>query len=115
MKTEVENALARLPTEQEEDPKLKQILERIRENNPSVNPYYYVLNNVIITRPTPRENSWKVYVPKTLESPIIMDYHIIYGHMGPLKVVKALEEHFYIKGIHKKVRQTIKTYKLCQL
>ena len=34
--------------------------------------------------------------------------------MGPLKVVKDLE-HLYIKGINKKVRQTLQSCKICQL
>ena len=35
--------------------------------------------------------------------------------MGPLKVVKALSEHVYIKGINKKVRQTVRKCKICQM
>ena len=35
--------------------------------------------------------------------------------MGPEKVIKALEEHVYIKGIKKKVRQTVKKCSICQM
>ena len=35
--------------------------------------------------------------------------------MGPLKVVKALLEHLYIKGINKRVRQIIRSCQICQL
>ena len=35
--------------------------------------------------------------------------------MGPLKVIKALTEHVYIKGINKKVRQTVRNCKICQM
>ena len=37
--------------------------------------------------------SWKVVIPKALETEVILDYHSRYGHMGALKVMKALEEH----------------------
>ena len=35
--------------------------------------------------------------------------------MGPLKVVKALSEHVYIKGINKQVRQTVRKCTICQM
>ena len=44
-----------------------------------------------------------------------MDYHNRYGHMGPQKVIKALEEHIYIKGINKKVRQMVRKCSICQM
>ena len=44
-----------------------------------------------------------------------MDYHIRYGHMGALKVIKALEEHVYFKDINRRVRNYIKNCHICQL
>ena len=44
-----------------------------------------------------------------------MDYHVRYGHMGALKVVKALQEHVYIKDANRKVRNHIKHCHICQL
>lgn len=34
---------------------------------------------------------------KKMRMELIADYHKRYGHMGPLKVIKAISEHFYIK------------------
>ena len=38
-----------------------------------------------------------------------------YGHMGALKVMKALEEHTYIKNINRRVRECIRQCHICQL
>ena len=69
----------------------------------------------LFTQPATRINGWKLYVPKEAESSIIVDYHVSYGHMGPLNVIKALEEHVYIKSINKKVRQIVRKCKICQM
>ena len=61
-----------------------------------------------------RSNQWKLCVLKSLEQLIISTYHRIYGHMGPTKVVTALEEHMYVKGMNKKVRQVVKKCTICQ-
>ena len=56
-----------------------------------------------------------MYVPEVTEVAIIKDYHERYGHMGPLKVVKALSEHCYIKAINKRMRLVVRNCKICQL
>ena len=44
-----------------------------------------------------------------------MDYHIRYGHMGAIKVIKALEENVYFKDINRRVRRYIRNCHLCQM
>ena len=61
------------------------------------------------------DNGWKLVVPKTIEKEIITDYHVRYGHMGAVKVIKALEEHMYIKDMNRRVRQCIRTCQICQM
>ena len=58
---------------------------------------------------------WKIVILRAVEKDIIMDYHVRYGHMGALKVVKALQEHVYIKDANRKVRNHIKHCHICQL
>ena len=97
------------------DIKLKVIKESLENNDPTILAFYSIHNNLIFTCPTSRKQEWKLYIPKSVESSIIIDYHIRYRHMGPLKVVKALSEHVYIKGINKKVRQTVRKCTICQI
>ena len=54
-------------------------------------------------------------VRRSIEKELILDYHIRYGHMGAVKVVKALEEHTYIKDMNRRVRNCIKHCHICQL
>ena len=46
--------------------------------------------------------------PESDRKEITMDYHVRYGHVGALKVIKALEEHVYIKDINRRVHNYIK-------
>ena len=112
---DLEEVLKQIESHQNIDIKLKKIKERLASNDPTVLAFYCIHNNLIFTCPTSRKQEWKLYIPKSVESSIIMDYHIRYGHMGPLKVVKALSEHVYIKGINKKVRQTVRKCTICQM
>ena len=57
----------------------------------------------------------QVFIPKTIKKELIVDYHIRYGHMSPLKVIKALKEQVYIKNINRSVRMYIQTCHVCQL
>ena len=38
-----------------------------------------------------------------------------YGHMGAMKVIKAIEENCHIKSINRKTRNYLKTCLICQL
>ena len=112
---DLERILEQVKEQQINDPKLNLIKERLSHNDPTIIPYYCILNNLLFNRTISTNHSWKLYIPPTAESSIILDYHIRYGHMGPLKVVKAIKEHMYIKGINKKVRQTVRSCKICQM
>ena len=101
--------------EQIKDTRLTHIKNRIQNNDLKLLSFYQIYNNLMFTKSTTRDNRWKLYIPKTMETQIITIYHQRYGHMGPTKVIKALEEHVYIKGINRKVRQTIKKCGLCQM
>ena len=54
-------------------------------------------------------------MPAATEVALIQDYHERYGHMGSLKVIKALSEHCYMKAINKRVREIVKTCNIFQL
>ena len=58
---------------------------------------------------------WKVVIPKIIEKEIAVDYYVRYGHMGAVKVVKALHEHDYFKHMNRRVRKYIQHCHLCQL
>ena len=58
---------------------------------------------------------WKLVIPSIVEEQLILDYHIRYGHMGAIKVIKALEEQVYIKNIYRKVSKTIQKCHICQM
>lgn len=107
--------LNKVKEEQQNDDKLTKIKQRLQSEDPGITPHYQLYNNLIFTTPNINGNHWKLYIPKSLEIPLIQNYHQLYGHMGPEKVVKALEEHVYIKGINKKVRLAVRTCKICQM
>lgn len=55
----------------------------------------------------------KFLVPNTFK--VIQDYHIKYGPMCTKKSIKALEEHIYMRGLYRKVRNVVKTWRICKL
>ena len=76
---------------------------------------YCIHNYVLFVKNHVSQGNWKLVVPATIEDKIIRDYHIRYGHMGALKIVKALEERVFIKSINRKVLRNIRTCSICQM
>ena len=94
---DLEGILNQVKEHQTTDPKLKTIRERLENNDPTIIPFYCIHNNLIFTHPTSQNQDWKLVIRRTAVSSVILEYHVRYGHMRPLKVVKALTEHVYIK------------------
>ena len=97
------------------DPKLLTIMERLNQQEEKTVQHYKLHGGVLFIKATPNHETWRLVVTKNLEQYFILDYHGRYGHMGLIKVVKALEEHIYIKGINKNVRLTLRKCRICQL
>ena len=104
-----------MSTHQQADPKLRNLKLRLEEGDETVAIYYQMNKQILFIKTSLKEEIWKVVVPTQIEKELIVNYHIRYGHMGALKVIKALEESCYIKNINRKVRMYIKSCKICQL
>ena len=63
----------------------------------------------------PLQENRKLVIPPIVENKLILDYHIRYGHIGAMKIVKSLEVKVYIKNINRKVQKSIQTCHICQL
>ena len=100
---------------QKEDKKLNQIRERLDRQEERATHYYCLHEDILFVKTKPNQNTWKLMIPKETAAEIIMEYHLRYGHMGALKVRKALEEHTYLKDINRRVRKTIRNCHICQL
>lgn len=97
------------------DPQLLRLRQRIRNGDTAISNLYCVEEDILFFRNNDELEGWKIVVPTEIERTLIMDYHMRYGHMGPQKVIRALREHFQIKGVNKKARICIQTCQLCQL
>ena len=97
------------------DTKLTKIKDRILQSDPIITKFFCVYEEILFIRPTIKDHVWKMYVPEATEVALIKDYHERYGHMGPLKVIKALSEHCYVKAINKRARLIVKNCNICQL
>ena len=95
-KTDLEVIVNKIKQQQKTDPKLIQIRQRLDNHDDKILQFYCVHEDVLFIRTKLDQDNWKVFIPRTIEKELIVDYHIRYGHMGPLKVIKALEEHVYI-------------------
>ena len=94
-RTDLEIIISKIKQQQKTDPKLLQIRQILDNQDDKILPFYCVHEDVLFIKTKLDQNNWKVFIPKTIEKELIVDYHIRYGHMGPLKVIIALEEHAY--------------------
>ena len=95
--------------------RLEKIKHRLNELDKKITSYFCIHGDILFIKHKPNQDNWKVLIPQTIEKALIMDYHVQYGHMGALKVVKALEEHINIKNINRRVGNYIQTCHVCQL
>lgn len=114
-KQELTELLEDIKREQSEDNKLIEITQRLEAGDEKVTQYYRQHQNIMFTKNHVADPNWKLYIPKSMETKMIRVYHELYGHIGAEKVTKALQEHIYMKGINKKIRNTIRTCKICQM
>ena len=84
------------------------------ESEAIINNFYCVYNDILFMKTKKNQDTWKLVIPQSLENQNIKDYDVRYGHMGTIKMVKALEEDLFIKNITRKVNNNIKTCTLCQ-
>ena len=82
-----------------------QIQQRLGAQDNRITPYYCIHHNLLFIKTRYHNNTWKLVIPRMIEKEIIIDYHIRYGHMGALKVIKALDEHLYVnRSVHNYIR-----------
>ena len=85
------------------------------ESEDIIKQFYCIHNDVLFIKTKENQGNWKLVVPTSIENKLIKDYHVRYGHMGALKIVKALEERIFIKSITRKVIRNIRTCTICQM
>ena len=110
---DLESLLENLSTHQQADPKLISIKTRLEAGDETIAQYYKIHNGILFIQPSLKKEEWKVIIPTHIEKEIVNNYHIRYGHMGALKVIKALEESCHLKDINRKVRKYIKSCRIC--
>ena len=113
--SELTNILSDITTQQNQDPKVSLIIQKLANNDENVTQFYCTHNQLLFTKHNKDGEKWKVVIPKALEKELTIDYHIRYGHMGAVKVVKALQEHVHFKDMNRKVRKYIQNCNICQL
>ena len=98
--SELTNILSDINTHQNQDPKISLIIQRLANDDEKITPFYCTHNRLLFTKTNKDGEQWKVVIPKTMEKELTIDYHVRYGHMGAVKVVKALQEHVHLSLIH---------------
>ena len=109
-RTELAEIINKIKLQQKSDEKLSNICKRLIDQDDRITPYYCIYKDVLFIKDRNQGNQWKLIIPKTIEKEITMNYHIRYGHMGAIKVIKALEENVYFKDINRRVRTVSYTH-----
>ena len=84
-----DSIITELEQRQKQDPRLSKIFDRLREQDDRITQFYCKHQQILFIKTQYKFNTWKIVIPRTIEKDIIMGYHVRYGHMGALKVVKA--------------------------
>ena len=102
------NQFQNFSQEQKSDPILQQKINEVEEKKTNKYENYdgllYLVNG---------ENK-RLCVTKSIIRDLIDECHEMYTHIGPLKVIKMLNEHFYYPKLAKMVRQRLSTCDSCQ-
>ena len=114
-KSELTKILSDIAIQQQQDLKISVIIKKLADNDTNIKQYYCIHNQLVFTKSNKNGEGWKIVIPKVLEKDLAIDYHIRYGHMGAVKVIKALQEHVYFTDMNRKVRKYIQHCHICQL
>jgi hypothetical protein len=101
--------LTQLAEEQDKEVELK-ILKNELENV-SVSSNYVLQNHILFVK---KESKWKVYLPKTMENIVLLQFHDFWGHFGVHKTWKLISKYFYFPSLRNKVKAYVKTCEICQ-
>ena len=98
---------------QNEDAKLGTLIDKIKNNDVDnkLSKFYKIVNNKLYRR---QRGEWKIYIPDSVSKDLIAEIHQMYGHLGPKRCIKMLQEHFTIDSLFKKVKAYIQTCDSCQ-
>ena len=87
-----------------DDDKLRIIIDKIKDKNldHKLSKFYKYVSNKLYRR---QRDEWKLYVPNNVSNNLIAEIHRMYGHLGPKRCIKMLQEHFTFDRMLKKVKE----------
>lgn len=101
--------------EQQKDPKLENIISKLKLNPPPVwHDYYTLKNNVLFIKRFKHDTCWSLYIPSHLVKQVVNLFHEYYAHTGPLKTIHSLKNICYFSSFNKTVRHIVQACELCQ-
>ena len=98
--------LSNIQSDQMEDPKLRKILCNISDY-----PGYLILQNGVHRN---CQQAPKLCLPKSLLEDLIIECHLVYGHIGARKCQLMISEDFYYPGLRKITKEKLKACDTCQ-
>jgi len=104
-----------ISSEQQKDPRLKNIIIKLKSNHPPVWKQYYTLKkDTLFIRTTKANTHWSLYIPDHLVKQVVLLFHYYYAHTGPLKTAHTLKNICYFPSFNKTVRCIVQACELCQ-
>ena len=93
--------------------KIRIIIDKIKDKNLDhrLSKFYKFVSNKLYRR---QRDEWKLYIPNNVSNNLIAEIHRMYGHLGPKRCVKMLQEHFTFDRMLKKVKAYVQTCDTCQ-
>ena len=70
-RSDLEALLMNISIHQQSDPKLRNIKDRLAEQDDTISKFYYINNGTLFIKTTLNQETWKVIIPTNIEKDII--------------------------------------------
>jgi RNase H-like domain found in reverse transcriptase/Reverse transcriptase (RNA-dependent DNA polymerase)/Integrase zinc binding domain/Integrase core domain/Aspartyl protease len=104
---------------QQDDPKIKDIYDQLKDKNKDLKYIDYVIENDLVNRVFYNSNAkdvaLRIYLPYDLLKAVIQEYHCDANHPGVAKTTAILSDRFYSPKLQQTVENCLRNCKSCQL
>lgn len=97
---------------QNNDPKTKDVIDKIQSNETCKYKNKYLYHKKILYRDD--KGKWKLYIPENMRLNLINDIHVTYGHGGIKRTIQVFKESFATDRLIKTTKAIIRGCDLCQ-
>jgi len=106
---ELQSQFKHLREIQEQDPRLRRIINRLR-NKPDK--YFIMHRNLLFS--IWQDNSYRIMIPDIISDQLIKETHAQFDHMGAYKIYHILRDNYQLNNMYIRIKKFTKSCEICQ-